>query len=52
MKIHFGKYKGTDIEDLPTDYLRWLAENMDNRADMQQEAENQLQLREGQGVAR
>ena len=30
MKMPFGKHKGTDIEDLPTDYLKWLAENCDD----------------------
>lgn len=30
MKMPWGKYKGYDIEDLPTDYLKWLAENCDN----------------------
>lgn len=27
MIVHFGKYKGVDVEDLPSSYLRWLAEN-------------------------
>ena len=30
MIIPFGKYKGTNIEDLPSSYLKWLAENCDN----------------------
>ncbi len=47
----FGRYKGKDMEDLPTDYLQWLAENVSNTA-VVQEAENQLVLREGQGVSR
>lgn len=28
MKMLFGKYRGEDIEDIPTDYLRWFAENI------------------------
>jgi hypothetical protein len=30
MKMHWGKHKGKDIEDIPSDYLRWLSENCDN----------------------
>lgn len=26
----FGKHKGQDIEDIPSDYLRWLAANCDD----------------------
>lgn len=29
MKIRFGKHKGKDIEDLPSDYIRWLIDNYD-----------------------
>jgi len=30
MLMPWGKHLGTDIEDLPTDYLKWLAENCDD----------------------
>lgn len=30
MEMPWGKHKGEDIEDLPTDYLKWLAENCDD----------------------
>ena len=26
-KIHFGKHKGMDLEDVPASYLLWLYEN-------------------------
>lgn len=26
----FGKHKGKDIEDIPSDYLKWVAENVDD----------------------
>jgi uncharacterized protein (DUF3820 family) len=49
----FGKYKGQDVEDVPTGYLMWLLENGDNvPATLIEEMENQLKLREGLGVAR
>lgn len=27
MEMPFGKYKGVAIEDIPSDYLLWLAQN-------------------------
>jgi hypothetical protein len=27
MKMPWGKFKGEDIGDIPSDYLKWLAEN-------------------------
>lgn len=50
MRMPFGKHKGEQIEDLPDSYLRWMAENL--QGDLAQEAETQLQLREGRGVVR
>lgn len=32
MKMPWGKYAGTEIEEIPSDYLRWLAENCDDEA--------------------
>jgi uncharacterized protein (DUF3820 family) len=52
MKMTFGKYKGEELEDLPTYYLQWIAENLDTRAALVKEAEEQLTLREERGVAR
>lgn len=30
MKMPFGKHKGMDMGQLPTDYLRWLVENFED----------------------
>lgn len=30
MEMPWGKHRGKDIEDVPSDYLKWLAENCDN----------------------
>ncbi len=30
MEMPWGKHAGTKIEDLPTDYLKWLAGNCDD----------------------
>ena len=29
MKIPWGKFKGQDIESVPSSYIRWMAENLD-----------------------
>jgi len=48
----FGKHKGEQIEDLPTDYLVWMVENLTDKPELADEAENQLKMRSGRGVAR
>ena len=30
MRMPWGKHKGDDIEDVPSGYLRWLAENCED----------------------
>ena len=30
MEMPFGKYEGEDIEDLPTGYIVWCLENLDD----------------------
>ena len=32
MIMPWGKYQGVDIEELPSGYLKWLAENCDDNA--------------------
>lgn len=32
MKIPFGKHKGEYIIDLPSDYLKWVAGNVDDES--------------------
>ena len=38
----YGAYKGTKIEDLPTEYLRWVAENFTNENSVLLPANRQL----------
>lgn len=52
MKMPFGKHRGVDLEDLDDSYLQWVAENLDDKPELQREAENQLTLRRGVGVNR
>jgi Putative quorum-sensing-regulated virulence factor len=55
-KMKFGKHKGEALQDLPEDYLFWLAENLEperyNNAAIIEECENQLKLKSGEGVSR
>ncbi len=49
----WGKWKGTKIEDLTTDYIQWALETLDRiPPSIQKEMENQLELRKGHGVSR
>lgn len=41
----WGKHKGQDIEDLPSGYLRWLAEKCDDEA-ISEEADAEYRWRE------
>ena len=52
MKMPWGKHKGVDIEDLDDGYLQWIAENITGNDAVVREAENQLTMRKGRGVAR
>jgi uncharacterized protein (DUF3820 family) len=47
----FGKHAGTLVENLPTSYIEWALENMENPP-FAEELQNQLDLRAGLGVAR
>ena len=50
MKLPFGKFKGREIEELPSSYLLWLAENMDESNPLNKkiciEADKEWQFRE------
>ena len=52
MKMAFGKHRGEQIEDIPSDYLIWALENLDLPYHVQNEMENQLKMRRGEGVVR
>jgi uncharacterized protein (DUF3820 family) len=47
----FGKHQGTLVENLPTAYIEWALENMENPP-FAEELQNQLDLRAGRGVSR
>lgn len=40
MKMPWGKYRGKDIEDIPSSYLRWLTYNCEDD-EIQQAAEQE-----------
>ena len=52
MTMPFGKYKGENIEDLPSDYITWVLTNTSVGPKLQKCLQDQLDLREGKGVKR
>lgn len=52
MKMPFGKYKGEELEDLPTDYMEWCLRELDLRPALAEEMENQIRAKAGEGIAR
>lgn len=51
VRMPFGKYKGELLENIPSDYLMWICDNLENER-LVDEAQNQLDLRNGKGVSR
>ena len=53
MEMPWGKYKGKEIENLPSWYLKWLAENINEKnpvgAQVCKEADEEYQFREKNG---
>ncbi len=41
----YGKFKGKEMEDIPSGYLRWIAENFNNE-DVCEAADKEYQFRE------
>lgn len=52
MTMPFGKYKGENIEDLPSDYITWVLTNTSIGPKLQKCLQDQLDLRDGKGVPR
>ena len=48
----FGKYKGQELDDIPEDYIQWCLENCTLTYQLEEEMENQLRLKRGEGVIR
>ena len=50
MKMPWGKFKGTEIDKLPSSYLLWVAENVNEDSDLNKkivkEADEEWQHRE------
>ncbi|MGO9372705.1 MAG: putative quorum-sensing-regulated virulence factor [Syntrophobacteraceae bacterium] len=49
MVISFGKYRGKTIEELPSGYLKWIAENVDDD-DLCEAADAEYQWRSQHGT--
>ncbi|KKM79221.1 hypothetical protein LCGC14_1352090 [marine sediment metagenome] len=49
MRMPFGKHRGEKIEDLPSDYLRWMKNEMDDE-ELKEAAEEEYSQREDEGT--
>lgn len=51
MKMPFGKYVNKDMEDIPSSYLRWLIDDLDEQknADLIEAADEELAFRDAHG---
>lgn len=49
MILDFGMHDGEDIEDVPSGYLEWIVDKLDNRPDVVEEAEAELEYRKKWG---
>lgn len=53
MIMPFGKYKGEKLENLPTSYIEWVLANVEDlNWRLEEELQNQLKLKNGEGVSR
>ncbi len=46
MKFEFGGYKGQEIEEVPTDYLRWILLKAEGDDELQEAIQDVLELRD------
>lgn len=46
MIIHFGKYQGKDLEQIPSDYLEWITNKVSDNDELVEEAEKELEFRD------
>lgn len=44
MKMPFGKYKGREMDSIPSDYLKWVAGNVDDE-DLCEAADEEYRFR-------
>lgn len=53
MIMPFGKYKGELLENLPKEYIEWVLANVERlNWRLEEELQNQLKLKNGEGVSR
>ena len=49
-EMPFGKHKGENLYELPSGYLKWLAENCDWNTEVQEEADEEFWHRDQSGT--
>jgi uncharacterized protein (DUF3820 family) len=48
--IQFGTYIGKDLEDIPSDYLKWIVKDVKTDDELVEEAEKELEFRDKWGT--
>lgn len=48
--VSFGKHAGKTIEEIPTSYLRWMCENVENKEEIVEAAAEELRWRKDNNV--
>lgn len=46
MVLQFGKFIGKDLEEVPSDYLKWIINNVTTDEELIEEAEKEYEFRE------
>ena len=46
MIINFGKYKGREVEELPSQYLEWFLDTIENKPRLYEAIEEEYNFRE------
>lgn len=49
LTVHVGKYQGKTIEEIPSDYLKYIVDKWDNE-DIMEAAETELNFRDNNGT--
>lgn len=48
--INFGKFEGTQLQNIPNDYLEWIINNFDEDDIWYYSAEKELEFRQEEGI--
>lgn len=44
--VHFGKHQGKTVEEIPSGYLKWMIDNLEDKEDLVEAADKELAFRD------